>query len=179
MTIIPTSASPELKLFFFSTIGRQFPSICAPQCLHTLASFKIGSAHCGHFPWVAESTALGSFFKEGRAATTRANGPKRQPRINHPQPSRSLPLAIIMATNPKRSQIIMNSINRSQYYLFLFIGARITLIKFPFCFRIAGIPLVFCFHFHPTPQRTARLSSKFSYPLETYFLKAPAFAFRH
>lgn len=81
-----------------------------PQCLHTLASFNISSAQSGHLTCVSGDGIPGGAFKDGNAATTRANGPTRQPSINHPHPLRSLVFAMIIATTPNRNQTSIHSI---------------------------------------------------------------------
>jgi hypothetical protein len=55
----------------------------------------------------------GFFLSDGSAATTRANGPMRQPKMNQPQPFRSLEFAMTMQTIPKSNHSRRNSINLS------------------------------------------------------------------
>jgi hypothetical protein len=82
-----------------------------PQCLHTRASFKTNSRQSGHLRCVHGLGLLASSVKAGRVATTKAKGPNKQPRMNHPQPLRSFALAIIMHTMPNNNQMASNSIS--------------------------------------------------------------------
>lgn len=82
-----------------------------PQCLHFLASRLTSSRQSGQRTCVSGVGSSGNFLSDGKAATTRAKGPKRQPSKNQPQPLRSLELAMTMQTMPKRNQINRSSID--------------------------------------------------------------------